>query len=198
MVKFRVTETLPRCQDEPLNEFAARTLGVCPDLAEMRTGISRFPKPSKIAQIRTHGMPSHVSVRTGDPSDASVRPRSDSYPLRRELRHCMRDRITCSGEAGHLVTRNREFLKTEGFSVPAHRAGACLGFSAQAVSLILGKEASRSLNIFAVLMIPMRPASATTDRADIRRRSRSRAAGARSATRPRRTAGYSRSWPVRH
>jgi hypothetical protein len=43
-----------------------------------------------------------------------------------------------------------------------------------------------------------RPALATTDRADIRRRWWSQAAGARSATRPRRTAGYSRSWPVRH
>jgi hypothetical protein len=33
--------------------------------------------------------------------------RSGSYPLRRELRHCKRDRITRSGEAGHLVTRPR-------------------------------------------------------------------------------------------
>jgi hypothetical protein len=36
-----------------------------------------------------------------------------------------------------------------------------------------------------------------TDRAGIRRRSRSPAAGAHSATRPHRTAGYSRSWLVR-
>jgi acyl-CoA dehydrogenase len=47
------------------------------------------------------------------------------------------------------------FLKTEGFlGLRIARQHGGLGFSAQAVSLILGKVASRSPDVFAVLMIP--------------------------------------------